>query len=152
MYLGRNAKRAEPSDTLVSAPVGLLDNVTTLSTRLAFTMLDIPRHLPPPDREPAHRSASQPEAAESAGKPSESCRKLRTRSDRNVPLRQLSMGRKPVSRSTIVHTSVIHGITGFAEQSTGAGQSRSFEAKKVISIDHLHYASDSLIMVKVFSI
>jgi hypothetical protein len=62
------------------------------------------------------------------------------------------MGRKPVSRSTIVHTSVIHGITGFAEQSTGAGQSRSFEAKKVISIDHLHYATDSLIMVKVFSI
>ena len=152
MYLGRNAKRAEPSDTLVSAPVGLLDNVTTLSTRLAFTMLDIPRHLPPPDREPAHRSASQPEAAESAGKPSESCRKLRTRSDRTVPLRQLSMGRKPVSRSTIVHISVIHGITAFAQQRKGAWQSLSFEAKKVISVDHLQYASDSLIMVKVFSI
>jgi hypothetical protein len=152
MYLGRNAKRAESSDTLVSAPVGLLDNVTTLSTRLAFTMLDIPRHLPPPDREPAHRSASQPGAAESAGKPSESCRKLRTRSDRTAPLRQLSMGRKPVSRSTIVQTSIRHGRIGFAQQSTGAGQSPSFEAKKVISIDHLRYASDSLIMVQVSSI
>ncbi len=152
MYPGRNAKRTESSATLDTASVGLLDNVTTLSTRLAFTMLDIPRHLPPPDREPAHRSASQPEAAESAGKPSESCRKLRTRSDRTVPLRQLSMGRKPVSRSTIVHISDIHGITAFAQQSTGTGQSPSFEAKKVISIDHLRYASDSLIMVQVFSI
>ncbi|RLS79163.1 MAG: hypothetical protein DWI00_02645 [Planctomycetota bacterium] len=62
------------------------------------------------------------------------------------------MGRKPVSRSTIVHISDIHGITAFAQQRKGAWQSLSFEAKKVISIDHLQYASDSLIMVKVFSI
>ena len=106
--LGRNAKRAEPSHPLVSSPVGLLDNVTTLSTRLAFTMLDIPRHLPPPDREPAHRSASQPEAAESAGKPTESCRKLRTRSESNSTTASTVQGQKaclPVNnRSSLNHT------------------------------------------------
>ena len=149
MYPGRNAKRTESSATLDTASVGLLDNVTTLSTRLAFTMLDIPRHLPPSDREPAHRSASQPGAAESAGKSSKSGRKLRRRSESNSTNATTVRGQEACFNcSYLDHTRE----NWLSQQSTGAGQSLSFEAKNAISIDHLHSASDSLIMVKVFSI
>jgi hypothetical protein len=63
-----NPRPEDTAATRITARFGLLDNVTTLSTRLAFTMLDIPRHLPLHDHRPAHSSASGPEAAEFAGK------------------------------------------------------------------------------------
>lgn len=66
MHSGRNPLMKEAEPAAISVLLGLLDNGSTLSTRFAFTMLDIPRHLPLSFCQSVHSSASNLKAAKSA--------------------------------------------------------------------------------------